>query len=217
VDLSEFHPVPVHEARDSLGIPRNSTVFVTSGRIGRFKGGEFLLDSFALFQRKCPNSLLFFVGDGEDRPVLEAAIAKRGLDGRVVITGFQKPDEVCCYLNSADAVVFGSLVEGWSVAMLEALACGKPIVSTAVSGVSVMVLPRQNGFVVSARDPQEFASAMENSLTLEDAAQVSLAVAGSFGLTRMGERLSRLWPPLQMTEPAVITSCVLTGKDGPSR
>jgi len=198
VDLAEFRPVSIQESRARLGIPCNSSVFVTSGRIGRFKGWELLLDAFAVFQRKFPDSLLIFVGDGEDRPLVEAAIAARELGSRVKITGFERPSEVSCYLNAADVVLFGSLAEGWSVAMLEALACGKPIVSTPVSGVNEMIIPRKNGFVVQTRDPAEYANAMESALTLRDVEGFSTAIADRFSLTRLGERLGRLWSPLDV-------------------
>jgi glycosyltransferase involved in cell wall biosynthesis len=203
VDLTEFHPVPSREARALLGIPFHSPVLVTSGRIGRFKGWELLLEAFAVFQRTFPDSQLIFVGDGEDRLALEAAIAARGLGFRVKITGFQRPREVSCYLNAADAVLFGSLAEGWSVAMLEALACGKPIVSTPVSGVAEMVIPGKNGVVVSTRDPGEYAKAIEDALTLQDAEAASTAIVNRFSLKTFGERLGRLWAPLDLarTEP----------------
>jgi glycosyltransferase involved in cell wall biosynthesis len=119
--------------------------------------------------------------------LVEAAISAGGLSSSVKITGFQKPGGVCCYLNAANVVVSGSLAEGWSVAMLEALACGKPLVSTSVSGIKEMILPRRNGFVVQGRDPVEFAKAMEDALALKDADQIS-SQSGKVGRTA--------WPAL---------------------
>ena len=201
VDLSEFRPSPIDSSRQALGIPLDSAVFVASGRIGHFKGWQLLLDAFAVFHQKHSRSLLLFVGDGEDRPLLDAAIAARGMGAAVNVTGFCSAREVAAYLNAASAVVVGSLAEGWSVAMLEALACGKPIVTTPVSGSSEMIVPGRNGFVVQSRDPNAFAAAMEKALLLTDASALSAAIADQFSLSRMRERLAELWFPLRTEGP----------------
>jgi len=197
VDTSLFHPIPLSSARTALGIPANCTVFVTVGRIGRFKGWELLLDAFQLFLKSNGNALLFFVGDGEDRPNLQGQIDARGLDSKVTITGFQTSNKIAFYLNAADAAVFGSLLEGWSVAMLEALACGKPVVSTEVSGASTMISSSRNGFLVKNRNPVDFAEAMESALYLPDAKEISLSIASEYDLQQLGQRLAALWHPLR--------------------
>ena len=197
VDTSEFRLRPIGNARAELGISKDDLVFVSSGRISRFKGWELLLTAFERFLQRHPNALLVFVGDGEDRPILQTNIAARYLESRVKITGFQTPQKVASYLNAANAAVFCSLAEGWSAAMLEALACGKALVSTEVSGANAMIVPGKNGFVVSGRDPKTFADAMEQALQLKDAEAVSLSIAARFDLKRFGERLAGLWPPLR--------------------
>jgi glycosyltransferase involved in cell wall biosynthesis len=196
VDTSEFRPRAMSTARESLQIPPGARVFVTTGRVAQFKGWDFLLDSFAIFRKRCPDSLLIFVGDGEDRPLVEAALVTRSLASHVQITGFQQPDCIAQYLNAADVFLCGSVVEGWSVSMLEALACGKPIVSTVVSGAREMVVPDQNGFLVETRDPAQFADAMRRALNLADAERVSTGIAARYSLTRFGQQLGDLWPPL---------------------
>ncbi|HEX4996606.1 MAG TPA: glycosyltransferase [Terriglobia bacterium] len=197
VDLEQFRPAPIAEARKALGIPADSTVFVTSGRIGKFKGWPLLLDAFAEFRRRIPESLLIFIGDGEERPLLEGAIAARDLQSSVRITGFQPAAEVARYLNAANAVALGSYAEGWSVAMVEALACGKAIVTTPVSGTREMIIEGRNGLIVQSRDPVEYAAAMEQALGLTDAPRWSTPIADQYSLHRIRERLRELWTPLK--------------------
>ena len=199
VDTTEFHPRRAADARAELAIPPDCSVFVNSGRIGRLKGWELLIDAFEEFRRTDSSALLCFVGDGEDRPLLEARIRERDLSSSVRIAGFQKPAQIAAYLNAADAAVFGSFVEGWSVSMLEALACGKPIVTTRVSGADAMVVPGQNGYIVDNRDPAQFAQAMRSTLRLSTAARVSTSIADGFSLSQLGARLGALWPPLLTT------------------
>jgi len=198
VDTSEFRPTPIENARAQLGIPSNAKVLVNTGRIARLKGWELLVDAFEEFRHRNADSLLFFVGDGEDRYLLERRVRALNLEERVKTTGFQKPHGIASYLNAADAAIFGSFQEGWSVSMLEALACGKPIVTTNVSGAEGMVIPGQNGFIVSNRNPVSFAEAIQNALRLANARYVSTSVASSFDLIRLGERLASTWPPLRL-------------------
>lgn len=199
VDTSVFHPVSAQIVRPQLGIPDDCTVFVATGRIGRLKGWELLLDAFEeLLKRR--DARLFFVGDGEDRPLLQAQIDRRQLTSHVKVTGFQKPIQVASYLAAANVIVSGSLLEGWSVSMLEALACGKAMVSTEVSGVAEMIKPGQNGFIVTSRNPSTFAEAMENALHLKDAEHVSTSIARGFDLTRLRERLASVWEPFRYSE-----------------
>jgi Glycosyltransferase len=195
VDMSLFHPESADRLRLESGIRADCKVFVNVGRISRPKGWELLLDAFEEFLTVDRNALLIFVGDGEDRPLLQAQVERRSLESRVRVTGFQTSCQVASYLRLANAVVFGSFVEGWSVALLEALACGKAIVSTEVSGAANMIRPGQNGFIVKDRNPSTFAEAMRAVLTLADAERVSTSIAADFDITRLGERLANLWAP----------------------
>jgi glycosyltransferase involved in cell wall biosynthesis len=196
VDTTVFHPASMDDARAALGIPGDRTVFVNSGRIGRFKGWQLLLDSLEEYLRKDPRAMLLFVGDGEDRAAVQASIDARDLQASARITGFQSPRQVAAYLNAANVAVFGSFVEGWSAAMLEALACGKPMVSTDVSGVKSMVAAGENGFIVNGRNAADFAEAMDKALHLANAERVSTSIAAEFDLPHLGASLGRLWPPL---------------------
>jgi len=203
VDTNEFRPGSVAQAREELGIPLDGRIFVNSGRIGRFKGWELLVSAFEEFLCGGEDAFLYFVGDGEDRPLLETRIRERNLESRIKITGFQKPEKVISYLRAADLAVFGSFVEGWSVAMLEALACGKPIVTTEVSGADSMVIPGENGFIVNNREAAKFAQAMRKALQLPEAGASSRKIAARFDLSQLGQRVSRLWPPMGQEESTV--------------
>ena len=81
---------------------------------------------------------------------------------------------------------------------LEALACGKPLVTTAVSGARALVRPGRNGFVVEGRDPDELARALGRALSLDPsaAARESLEVARRYALAELPGRLGAAWPGL---------------------
>lgn len=201
VDPDLFRPLPKLEARQELGLPSGEPVFVVVGRLSRAKGWDLVLQAMARFRERRGRGVLVFVGDGEDRDELGRLAARLGLDGAVRITGFQTREAVARWLSAADAVLFGSRAEGWSNAMLEALAAGKPIVSTAVSGAAELIRHGVNGFVVGERDPELFAWAMEKALKLPRATRASLEVAERYSLGRMAAAHRQLWPPLAQPSP----------------
>jgi glycosyltransferase involved in cell wall biosynthesis len=139
---------------------------------------------------------MLFVGDGEDRNALSLKVDQLGLSGKVRLLGSVGGAEVPAYLNAASVVVVTSLYEGWSQTMLEALACGKPIVSTDVSGARDLIKSGENGYVVNSRDPKAFATAMVESLGLPHSAAVSLDIVKPYALASLSHDLKALWPAL---------------------
>jgi len=198
VDPAVFHPMERAAARRALGLPDGATILVTVGRISRNKGWELLLEVLSRF--RLGSVQLWFVGDGEDRVALERAAEKMGLGEFARVAGFQRPQTVALFLNAADAVLFGSYREGWSNAMLEALACGKPVVSTDVSGAREMIVEGGNGFILGERDAASFAEAVRRAILLPGAEAVSLKMAERYGIDKAAAALRDLWPPL--AEPA---------------
>jgi glycosyltransferase involved in cell wall biosynthesis len=195
-DESIFYPVEQSSARLALRVPADRILVVCVGRINTVKGWELILDAFEVFLRRHSAAVMCFVGDGEDRSALLRRAAEIGIGESVVVTGFLPPRTVATYLNAADLAVCGSHHEGWSVAMLEAIACGRPLVSTDVSGTRDMIVEGQNGFVVRRRDPEVFAQAMNDALELEAAGRVSTATAGRYALGSLAYELGQIWSPL---------------------
>jgi len=192
-DSEIFFPVKRESARTQLGIAQDKTVIVCNGRINKVKGWQLILDSFIEYKKKNKNSLLIFIGDGEDNNALSDQIRNKGQHKSVSITGFRTPSQVALYLNSSDLVVVGSEKEGWSVAMLEALGCGKPIVSTQVSGANTLISDGENGFVVNGRDKYKFAEKMELALSLAHSEETSVAFAKKYTIANLKGNLENIW------------------------
>ena len=196
VDESVFYPMQQSTIRSRLKIPQDRLLVTCLGRLNVVKGWDLVLEAFQRFRVTHPQAMLCFVGDGEDRPALLRKAQDMVLNDAISITGFLPPQAVAEHLNAADLVAFGSHHEGWSVAMLEAIACGKPIVSTRVSGTSDMITPGGNGYIVEHRCPDAFAQAMNNALTLKAAAQVSLNTAKRYRLGNLKHELGQIWSPM---------------------
>ncbi len=193
VDNEIFFPKPREAVDQALGAIEGAPLLLCCGRISREKGWELILAAFAHFLPDHPESRLCFVGDGEDRAALQAEITKKGLSRRVRIVGFQPPGVVADWMNRADLVVSGSYREGWPTVVLEAMACGKAVVSTRVSGVGDMIKEGKNGVIVATRDPRDFAAAMTKALYLRDPAATSLEIAADHALSSLKRDFDRAW------------------------
>jgi len=194
VDTDVFHPAERFSVRNTLRLPVQATIAVTTGRIHWAKGWEHLLKSFATFQEDHEDALLVFVGDGPDRGALERQAADLGLQGKVITAGFHPSSVVAAYLQASDLYVMGSLEEGWSTALVEALACHLPIVTTRFSSADSVVKHGVNGFVVDGRDAAEFAKAMEGALSLSQTAAYSRVASETYALRNLPSDLFRVWP-----------------------
>lgn len=193
-----FFPIPAALARGRVGGDAGGPLVVSVGRLNRVKGWDLVLAAFARLLAERPGARLRFVGDGEDRDRVEASARALGVGAAVSITGFLPPASVSLHVNAADVVVVGSRREGFSVAMLEALGCGKPLVTTEVSGARALVHPGRNGFVVPGRDPALLARALGRALALDPAAAAreSLAVARRYALPALPVRIGAAWSVL---------------------
>ena len=196
VDTNLFYPKNKSDCRRKLKIDINLTVLISVGRINQVKGWNLILNSFKYFNQKHPLSILIYVGDGEDREKLENKIEKLNLRNKILICGFQPPHKIADFLNAADIFLVGSHKEGWSLGMLEALSCGKPIVSTNISGAKDMIVEGVNGFIVKERDPVTVSLTIERSLKLENIETHSCRIAEKYALKNLSKDLSAIWPPL---------------------
>jgi glycosyltransferase involved in cell wall biosynthesis len=172
-------------------------VLVSCGRLNLVKGWDLMLDAFLQVRREAPAATLHFIGDGEDRAKLEKRISEADVAGSVFVTGFLEPRSVARILNTADVFLLGSHWEGWPTALVEALACGLPAVATDVSGVSSLIEPGRNGYIVQDRDAEDFARKIIAALNLECPNPTSLKIGGRHSLAGWKAKLCELWEPFR--------------------
>lgn len=138
---------------------------VCVGRLCEQKGQLLLVEAAArLAARRIPFELVL-AGDGELREEIEALIAKHGLGGRVRVTGWISGARVREEILAARALVLPSFAEGLPVVLMEAMALGRPVLSTYVAGIPELVRHGEDGWLFAAGDADEAARAMADCLS----------------------------------------------------
>jgi glycosyltransferase involved in cell wall biosynthesis len=159
VDLEVFRPRP---RRPRAG----PFTLICVASLQDYKGHPYLVDACARLRDAGLDFVCLCVGEGEDRPQIEARIAELGLGERVRLLGRQPRAEVSRLMAEADAMVLPSVVtasgkmEGIPVALMEALATELPAVATAISGVPELIRDGETGLLVPERDPAAIADAV---------------------------------------------------------
>jgi glycosyltransferase involved in cell wall biosynthesis len=159
--LDEFAPVPRERARRvrrEMGLPDDAVVVGTVGRLNAQKGHVHLVDAAALLRHV--DSLRFLIaGDGDLLGELRERARAAGVSDRFVFAGHRT--DVPDVLGAMDVFCLSSLYEGTPLALFEAMAAGKPIVSTAVDGCREVLTDGVTGLLVPPADPAALADALE--------------------------------------------------------
>lgn len=184
VPLPTLGPRTHTAAYRDLGIVPGDLVVGLVGRLVPAKAPGDFLAAVSMALPRVPRLKALVVGDGPLRAEVEAEVRRLGIGDRVVMAGFRKDVDVL--LAGMDALVFSSTREGLSIAMLEAMAAGVPVVATRVGGTPELIDHETTGLLVPAGAPAELAGEMVRVLT--DGALASRLVAGA--RARVGERFS---------------------------
>jgi colanic acid/amylovoran biosynthesis glycosyltransferase len=156
---------------------------VCVGTLHEVKGQRHLLDAVAELERRGVPACLWLVGDGPDRPALEAQAAELGIADRVEFLGQQTRSEVVRLLAASDVLVAPSVPtaggkrEGLPVVIIEALASGIPVVASHLSGIPELVETDVTGITVPPGDPSAIADAL-GRLAVDPAQRQRLGAAG---------------------------------------
>jgi glycosyltransferase involved in cell wall biosynthesis len=175
IDLNEFSPADP--------APAGPFRLVCVSRLIPRKAIDVLITAFTTVHDRFPDAELVIVGDGVLAGRLRDLAVRFGLADAVQFAGYQPHDKMAAFYRSAHMFVLPSRHEGMSNAMLEAMACGLPVVVTNTGGTAELV--KDNGIVVSPDDPIQLATAILTLLDDENrrrhAAQASRTIARKFG------------------------------------
>lgn len=167
VDTGTFFPRSRAEARRALGLSAERPIVVSVAAVIEHKGHHRVIAALPDMLRQRPDLLYVIVG-GERRDgwrrTLEALVARHGLQQHVLMAGEQPHDRVPLWLAAADVFCLASRSEGWPNSVLEALACGRPVVATRVGGVPEIVTGDALGVLVPPEDDGLLGAAIVKAL-----------------------------------------------------
>lgn len=182
VDLDLFSPVDRSAAKSALGV--DGPLLVSAGALIPLKGQALVIEALAAL----PGVTLLLVGDGPERPALEARAAACGVADRVRFLGNRPHAELPTLLGAADALVLPSQREGLANVWVEALACGTPLVITDVGGASEVVDRPEAGRLI-ARNAAAIAAGVREVLAAAPAQAAARQCALRFSWSRNAEQL----------------------------
>ena len=154
VDLKAFHVKDRQALRAKLGL--KGFVLASVGLLIERKGHHFVIEALA----NVPDATLLIAGSGPDRQQLEALADRLGVKDRVRFLGNLDRETLCDLYNCADALVLASSREGWANVLLEAMACGTPVLGTAVWGTPEVIASPEAGLLLKNRDAKSIVEAI---------------------------------------------------------
>ncbi len=162
-DTSVFSPRDRSEARQALSLDPSAEIIVYVGRLDLRKGLMELIEAMAELRPNRPDAHCYLIGDGPDRPVLTAAIARHTLGEQVTLVPSCPTTKVAQWMAAADLVTLPSYREGCPNVVLEALAAGRPLVATRVGGIPEL-MDETCGCLIPDHDAHALAHALNEVL-----------------------------------------------------
>lgn len=161
IDTERFKPADKTAARLSLGLDPAATCIGIVATLRSWKGHLYLLEAFS--RLKDPGLKLLIVGEGPMRSNIDAKIAELGLSGRVLMPGQQDRPET--WMQALDIFCLPSYAnEGVPQAVLQAMLCGLPIISTPVGAITEALTHNETGIIVPPRDANALQEALQHLL-----------------------------------------------------
>ncbi len=158
IDIGRAEAAPPARLHEELWLPHQAPLVGNVAALVPHKGQRHLIDAAVLAVRQVPDARFVIAGEGELRPALEKQIKEHHLEKHVLLAGF-RPDVLSLH-NAFDIFVMSSVTEGLGTSLLDAMACGKPIVATTAGGIPEVVVDGETGFLVPPRDPEAMARAI---------------------------------------------------------
>lgn len=158
VDAERFRPEPAAAARARLGVG-GEPLLLSVGNLLAVKRHHLVIEALALLRSRWPGARLALVGGGELRAELEAKSRASGVADAVHFAGQVPQDQLRWWYSAADLLVLASSREGWPNVLLEAMACGTPVLASRVGGVPEVVSSPVLGAAVEVDDARALADA----------------------------------------------------------
>ena len=201
-DRSIFHTRDRVAAKRKLHIDPAAEAIVYLGRMDVKKGLRELVEAAEALRPRRPDLSVYMIGEGPDRSLIESVIDKNNAAGYVHVLPGCGFDEVAVWMAAADVVTLPSYMEGCPNVILEALACGRPVVATNVGGIPE-IMSDECGLLVPPRDSMALAEGLTSVL---DRKWNSAAISSQWGRSwdDVATELREIFESLVSTRPATM-------------
>ncbi len=179
VDTEKFSPeVPPKDIRQQYSLAPESRIVLCPRRLEPKNGIKYLVEAVPAVLQKCPDARFFIVGGSypDQLTLLQKKGRELGVQDQIIFTGSVPNTEMPSWYTAADVVVLPSLKEATSIAGLEAMACGRPLVGTNVGGIPYLIDDGKTGLLVEPKDPHGLADALVRVLA-DDVVRSEMGVA----------------------------------------
>lgn len=208
IDVTLFRPSPEkrEQTRRRLGLTADQPVLATVSRLEYEKGVQFAIRALADLN---DDVVLLVAGAGVYRMALDALVEQLGLTHRVRFLGFVYAEDLPDVLNAADIFLAPTLrEEGLPISVIEALACGLPVIAAAAGGVPTAIEEDQNGYLIPMGDVGALAERIRRLLAHPELRQQMSATARAMAETRFSQ--SRM---VEETEAVFLSVLAATGHE----
>lgn len=158
INPDKYQPENTRDLRNKLNIPPDAPLIGFVGQLDERKGLDNLLPAFKNVTQEIPEAVLLIVGTGVMQQWIETFIIQNCLERNIRLTGFR--NDIQNIMRTIDVLVLPSWWEGFGIVIIEAMAAGKPVVTTNVSSMPEIVIHQDTGLVVPAKDEQQLFQAM---------------------------------------------------------
>jgi 1,2-diacylglycerol 3-alpha-glucosyltransferase len=155
IDTNFFRPLDKKMARKKLGI-EDGRIFLSLGRLGHEKSIDIVIKAFKNIDAK-----LLIVGRGPAKQKLEKLTRKLDLQKKVVFTGFIQENLKPLYYSAADALIIASKSETQGLVVVEAIACGTPVIGAGSGAIPEIITHGKNGYIFEPGDVEDLAEKIE--------------------------------------------------------
>lgn len=188
VHVQKFQPEDQVQARNAVGLPSDRKVVLYVGHLVDRKDVSTLINAFARVVHQ-EHVLLVIVGDGPLRSKLEHEVRSLSLTDRVRFVGAKPHDEIPVWMNACDVFSLPTLYDTFGCVLLEAMACGKPVIATRVGGIPEVVENGTHGFLVEPSDESQLANALLAGLRRDWNPQALIAHAAQYSWDTVAAQL----------------------------
>lgn len=147
------------EIKERLGV-RGKKIILMNRSLKPVYGIEYFIEALPIIIGKAPNVYTILIGDGPTKSDCQLRVKKLGLENHVYFAGSINENEMAKYLNAADIYVSTSLSDGTSVSLIEAMACGLPVIVSDIYGNRDWVRDNYNGLLTEIKNPESIGSAI---------------------------------------------------------